>query len=149
MIQRKSTGSITKNFKYSELNHSGYAATHGIRNIATGVEAQNQVWLAIVLQIIRDEFNVPMTVTSGYRSSLVNQKVGGSKTSAHVTGSAADVVFSDIASGSASQRKRALQIGEFLDEVGIVYDQLIYYKSWIHIGMNFTKVGRRQIFAGK
>lgn len=149
MIQRKSTGKITKDFKYSELNHSGYATTHGIRNIATGVEAQNQVWLAIVLQIIRDEFNVPMTVTSGYRSLLVNEKVGGSRTSAHVTGSAADVVFSDIASSSTSQRKRALQIAEFLDEVGIVYDQLIYYKSWIHIGMNFSKVGRRQIFAGK
>lgn len=148
MIQRKSTGNITKNFKYSELNHSGYATTHGIRNVATGMEAQNQVWLAIVLQIIRDEFGVPMTVTSGYRSSLVNQKVGGSKTSAHVSGSAADVVFSDIASNVTSQRKRAIQIGNFLDEVGIVYDQLIYYKSWIHIGMNFSKVGRKQIFAG-
>lgn len=149
MIQRKNTGNITKNFKYSELNHSGYALTHGIRNVANGIEAQNQVWLAIVLQIIRDEFGVPMTVTSGYRSSLVNRQVGGSKTSAHVSGSAADVVFSDITSDTASQRKRAIQIGNFLDEVGIVYDQIIYYRSWIHIGMNFSKVGRKQIFAGK
>ena len=42
-----------------------------------------------VLELVRKEF-VPVTVNSGYRSPAVNAAVGGSKTSQHMTGHAAD-----------------------------------------------------------
>lgn len=140
---------VTKNFKLSELNHSNYAAAHNVKNVAEGLNAQNQQWLAIVLQIIRDTMGVPMVVNSGYRSPYVNKKVNGSATSAHMHGSAADVFFTDTVKTYASQRNKAVEVGKLLDSVGIIYDQIIYYDRWVHIGMNFQKLGRRQIFRGE
>lgn len=142
-------GHITQHFKYSELNHSGYAASKRIRNVAEGYAKENQEWLAIVLQIIRNHFNVPMTITSGYRSPKVNKAVGGAATSAHLHGSAADVVFADVAKNSLAQRKRALEIARYLDSIGLIYDQIIWYPSWIHIGMRFRSKPRKQVFASK
>jgi len=141
-------GYVTKNFKLSELNASGYARSRRIKNVATGYTAENQQWLAIVLQLIRDHFGVPMVITSGFRSDVVNKGVGGSPTSAHRHGSAADVKFSNVANNLNAQREMAIKIAQFLDEIGIVYDQLIYYKSWVHVGMRFRSNGRKQIFAG-
>jgi uncharacterized protein YcbK (DUF882 family) len=47
--------------------------------------------LSAALQIIRDEFNLPMSIGSGYRSKAHNDKVGGAKRSLHLTGMAADI----------------------------------------------------------
>ena len=47
--------------------------------------------LAAALQIIRDEFDLPMVIGSGYRSKAHNDKVGGAKKSLHLTGMAADI----------------------------------------------------------
>lgn len=142
-------GYITQHFKYSELNHSGYVASHGIRNVAEGYAKQNQEWLAIVLEMIRGYFNVPIKITSGYRNRKVNKAVGGSPTSSHVHGSAADVVFTDIASNKKAQRQRAIEVAKYLDSVGILYDQIIWYPSWIHIGMRFRSTPRKQVFESK
>lgn len=143
------TGQLTKNFSLNELNHSGCATTKGITNIATGYAAQNQQWLAIVLQLVRDKFNVPMTITSGYRSPEVNKGVSGAKNSSHMHGSAADVQFSDVPKGLNNHKKRAYEIAAYFDSIGLIYDQIIYYKSWVHIGMRFRSKGRMQVFAGK
>lgn len=142
-------GHITQHFKYSELNHSGYAAQHKIRNVAEGEAKRNQEWLAIVLEIIRHRFDVPMMITSGFRSAEVNKAVGGSPTSAHVHGSAADVVFTDVAKNKLAQRQRAIEIAKYLDSIGLLYDQIIWYPSWIHIGMRFRGIPRQQVFASK
>ena len=42
------------------------------------------------MQQIRDAINLPIEITSGYRSKLVNLKVGGSPTSKHMQGLACD-----------------------------------------------------------
>lgn len=142
-------GYITEHFKYSELNHSGYAASKGIRNVAEGCAKQNQEWLAIVLEIVRHHFNVPITITSGFRSAEVNEAVGGSSASAHMLGSAADIVFADVVKEKAAQRQRALEVAQYLDQIGILYDQIIWYPSWIHIGMRFRGKPRKQKFGSK
>lgn len=142
-------GYITQHFKYSELNHSGYAASNGMRNVAEGYAKQNQEWLAIVLEIVRHHFNVPITITSGFRSAEVNEAVGGSSTSAHMLGSAADIVFEDVVKNDAAQRQRALEVAQYLDQIGILYDQIIWYPSWIHIGMRFRGKPRKQKFGSK
>ena len=45
----------------------------------------------MVLQPTREIYGAPIIVTSGFRSPKVNRAVGGSKTSAHPEGRAADV----------------------------------------------------------
>ena len=69
----------TKNFKVSE-----FACKHcGENNIS-----QEVIDMA---QIIRDELGVPVKINSGYRCAEHNKKVGGSKSSQHMNGNAADL----------------------------------------------------------
>lgn len=46
--------------------------------------------LVVVLQCIREHFGKPVTITSGYRTASHNAKVGGSRSSQHIQGRAAD-----------------------------------------------------------
>lgn len=43
------------------------------------------------LELVREEFGQSITVTSGYRSPAHNAKIGGSKSSQHCLGKAADI----------------------------------------------------------
>lgn len=43
------------------------------------------------LDLVREEFGEPLTITSGYRSPTHNAKVGGSPSSQHCLGKAADI----------------------------------------------------------
>lgn len=52
--------------------------------------------LVDVLEKIRKHFGVPVTVNSGYRSGPHNKKVGGSATSQHQYGLAADIVAAGV-----------------------------------------------------
>ena len=52
--------------------------------------------LAENLQVIREEVDKPMSITSGYRSPAHNRKVGGATNSYHVRGMAADLRVSGL-----------------------------------------------------
>lgn len=49
------------------------------------------------LQKIRDHFNKPITITSGYRCNIHNKNIGGATGSRHSKGQAADIVVSGVA----------------------------------------------------
>ena len=51
--------------------------------------------LTVVLQCIREHFGKPVTITSGYRTASHNAKVGGSRSSQHLLGRAADIQVQD------------------------------------------------------
>ena len=53
----------------------------------------NVIRLAAALQIIRDHFNAPIKINSGYRSPAHNASVGGGVRSQHLKGKAADIVI--------------------------------------------------------
>lgn len=89
---------LTKNFSLSELTRSVKATKLGIKEqfIPSEEVIDNLTNLCQnVLQPIRDELKAPLTITSGYRCSKLNKEIGGSKTSQHVKGEAADVVSLD------------------------------------------------------
>jgi hypothetical protein len=68
----------------------------------------------------------PLRITSGYRCPGLNAAVGGSKTSAHMAGLAADVVPLEMDLRNAYTR---------LAHSGLPMDQLIWELGrWIHIG---------------
>lgn len=48
------------------------------------------------LQKLREELNIPLTVTSGYRCKEHNTNIGGAKSSQHLLGNAADIVIKDL-----------------------------------------------------
>ena len=47
--------------------------------------------LVVLLQCIREHFGKPLHITSGYRTAAHNAAVGGSKSSQHLLGRAADI----------------------------------------------------------
>ena len=52
--------------------------------------------LVVLLQCIREHFGKPITITSGYRTAEHNAKVGGSKSSQHLLGRAADIQVAGV-----------------------------------------------------
>lgn len=78
---------VTKNFKLSELEFSDKIPPE---LIAHAVELLQN------LQVIRDHFQKPIIIISGYRSPTRNEAVGGAKKSQHMEAKAADIKINGI-----------------------------------------------------
>lgn len=52
--------------------------------------------LVTIVQRVRTHFGKPITINSAYRTVAHNKKVGGSPTSKHLLGTAADIVVSGV-----------------------------------------------------
>ena len=86
------------------------------------------------LQPIRDKLQKPMTITSGFRCSKVNNLVGGANNSQHAKGQAVDFIVKDMT---------PIQVVDFIKNSGIEFDQLINeYNKWTHI--SFVKGNNRK-----
>lgn len=83
---------LSANFTLDELTRSATASERGIDNTPGLIERTHLHVLAqTILQPLRDQFG-PLRITSGYRSCALNVAIGGSKTSQHMLGQAADLV---------------------------------------------------------
>lgn len=87
-----------------------------------------------LLDPLRNDLGQPVRVTSGYRSAEVNATVGGSRTSRHMLGLAADIKVRSMESTTLAERIEQLRQDGFLD-----YDQLIAYAAsrggHVHVGL--------------
>lgn len=118
---------LTEHFTLSELTFSATAARRGIDNTPDAVVLRKLNRLAVVLEQVRQATGRPVIVTSGYRSPAVNKAVGGSVTSAHMSGLAADISCPPFS---------PYELGMLIVGAGIEFDQLIHeYRSWVHIGL--------------
>ncbi len=137
---------MTKDFfTLSEMTESSTAKQYGLDNKPNDVERNNINELIQNLLngfrkswedwcIINGSGNPAIRVSSGFRSEMVNNKVGGSKTSAHRFGSAADLVpyngnlksFRKFAENYLSDKLFDQCIFENIDNSGT--------PQWIHLG---------------
>ena len=102
---------LSANFSLSELTKSETGTRNGISNTPSPLVIEKlQALTDNILQPLRDKFG-PVIVTSGYRSPEINKAVGGSSTSHHCFGYAAD--FSVL---SMDNRELAIYIREELAE---------------------------------
>ena len=80
-----------------------------------------------VLEPVRELLGIPITITSGFRCEMLNSSIGGSPTSQHRFGEAADTVYSGH------------DLKAIYNEIAwsnIPYSQVIFeFGQWIHIGM--------------
>ncbi len=115
---------LSKNFYLSEFTLSQTAARHNIdMTVSDEVEKNLRLLCDKILQPIRDSLG-PVYVSSGFRPKELNTLIGGSKTSQHVLGQAADFSVSGLA---------PLVVCQWVDE-HLIYDQLIHeFGSWIHV----------------
>ena len=125
---------VSKNFALSEMVKSATAERLNVDNSPSDIHLVNLTHLAIhILQPVRDEFGV-ITINSGYRSPALNAKVGGSKTSQHCNGQAAD--FESFSTPNPDLAKWIAN--------NLVFDQLIleFYdgvnpnSGWVHCSYN-------------
>ena len=95
---------LTKNFSLAEMVKSETALRYGMENNPGPDELNNLLNLcANVLQPIRDHYQKGVKVNSGYRSPDVNAKVGGSRTSDHCRGMAADIEIPGVGNPDLAQ----------------------------------------------
>ncbi len=120
---------LTANFHLSELIRSDVATRKGIDNTPpAAVLTTLRTVLAPGLQRIRDHLQASVHVSSGYRCPELNHAVGGSQTSQHMQGEAADVTCPSV--GTPLEVCRILDAAKV--ELGI--DQLILEgNDWIHV----------------
>ena len=84
-------------FTLTELTHRLTAKAHSLPNVPTAEAEANLVRLATeVLVPIREAWQSPIYITSGYRSPELNRKVGGEATSYHLRGMAADITAKSV-----------------------------------------------------
>ena len=118
---------LTPNFTLEELTASGTAARLGINNIPNAVEISNLRRLAYMLQELRNMFDAPIFINSGFRNKELNQAVGSSSSSQHLKACAADIRVSGYTPREAVRK---------IIDSGISYDQVICeYDSWVHISI--------------
>lgn len=119
---------MSKHFSLAELFRSQTATRLGIDNTPTDQAARNLERLAETLERIRLAIgSKAIQVTSGYRSPSLNAMIGGSKTSAHMDGRAADIVCRALT---------PLQLARAIQSSGIVLDQVILeFGDWVHVGI--------------
>ena len=82
---------LTENFSLSEMIVSPTAKKLGLSNNPTPEHIENMRYCCEkILEPVRAHFGKSVQINSSYRSPLVNEAVGGSKTSQHVNGQAID-----------------------------------------------------------
>lgn len=123
---------LTKNFTLAEMTKSETALRLGIEN-----EPNEQQLSALkllcekVLQPVRDHFGKGVKVNSGFRHPEVNAKVGGSKTSDHCRGQAADIEIPGVPNAELAEWiKDNLEFRQLILEF---YTPGIPDSGWVHV----------------
>jgi hypothetical protein len=137
---------LTKNFTLSELTKSETALRKGLNNEPTQETISALQLLAVtVLQPIRDHYAKGVKVNSGYRSPEVNASVGGSKTSDHCKGQAADIEIPGVANAELAEYiKDTLQFTQLILEF---YTPGVPDSGWVHVSYDPTNLKKQVMTA--
>jgi len=131
---------LTKNFSLSEFTRSNTANKYNIDNSPTQEHLMSiQALTSVVLQKIREEYG-SVTITSGYRSKVLNATIKGSSTSQHTKGEAADIVVGD---------EDLYGVAEWIRD-NLEFDQMILEVNskgsrWIHCSYTRTGDNRKEV----
>jgi len=126
---------LSENFTLAEMLRSASASRMGLKEQFDPPEkviGNLKELCEHVLQPLREQYGKPIFVSSGYRCPKLNKSVGGSKTSQHMTGEAADI--------QAIGKMTNKQLFDFIIRAKLPFDQLIIEfedefgePGWIHV----------------
>lgn len=99
-----------------------------------------------LLDPLREAWGSPINVTSGYRCKVLNTLVGGSPTSAHLSGYAADLYPTNK-----KIREFKAFVVKWLKENNVQFDQCICETNakgaqWVHLGLKGSNNRQRKQF---
>ena len=112
------------------MKKSDRATKAGIVNEPSIQEVKNLTALIEkVLDPLREAYGKPIIVTSGYRCEKLNKLVGGSASSQHKKGEAADIKTIE---DTPEENKKLFDL---IVKLGLPFDQLIneYNYDWVHV----------------
>jgi hypothetical protein len=123
-------------FTLEELTSSQTATRNEIDNEPNEQEKSNILRVAWFLESLRMRVRMKtgkrsvIIVSSGFRCEMLNIMIGGSKTSAHMQGLAADIMCPDL-----TPLELAKFIRDNMDDEP--FDQVIHeFNRWVHIGLS-------------
>jgi len=126
---------LTPNFTLSEMTKSDTALRLDMDNTPNAVQVENlKILCEKVLQPVRDHFVKGVKVNSGFRHPQVNAAVGGSKTSDHCKGMAADIEIPGVANGDLAQW--IVDNLEFRQVILEFYTPGVPDSGWVHVSFN-------------
>jgi hypothetical protein len=135
---------LSEHFELAEFIRSSTAKRAGISNMPTDAHLENiKLLCEKVLEPIRVHFARPIILSSGYRSSALNRAVGGSSSSQHCSGEAADI---DMDGTNVTNT----QIFNYIKD-NLEFDQLIWEfgtdtnPDWVHVSYESNGRQRKQI----
>jgi len=116
-----------------EFTKSNYPEVY---NIPSHEAIANLKRVCVWLEVLRERYNEPIRINSGYRSPQLNRKVGGAATSNHLTGCAVDI----RTSGYEQAIEYAAIMIAYARESQQVFDELLIEKNrygaiWLHFAV--------------
>lgn len=130
---------FSKNFKLSEFTKSATANRLNISNVPDdGIIANLKELCISVLQPLREIYGSSISINSGYRSKELNTAIGGSTTSHHCYGYAADI---DTVNNNTELFSILKDNFEFDQLIAEFYDD--GQPAWIHV--SYKENNRNQI----
>lgn len=129
-----------KYFTIEEMTKSSTATAKHIDNTTNQTAIDNLTKLIeAVLDPLREWYGKPIRVNSGYRCEALNEAIGGSDTSQHRLGEAADITV--------GTKKGNKKLFEYIKD-NLPFDQLINESnfSWVHVSYREGRL-RKQVLA--
>lgn len=141
---------ISEHLDLSEVIRSESAKRLGIKNMPSDEHITNLKILAEnIFEPIRQNFRVPIRISSGYRSPALNRAIGGSQTSQHSIGEAIDIDMDGNPHGVTNK-----QIFDYIKN-SLNFDQLIWEfgsntnPDWVHVSFKAKGNQRKQVLVAK
>lgn len=94
--------------------------------------------LLVAINLIRDLYGKPMTVSSGYRPAAANAAAGGASKSCHLTCEAVDFADRDR-----KLTKWCLANLDILEQAGLYMESPVATPTWVHLQTRPPKSGKR------
>ena len=136
---------LTEHFSLPEFVKSATAERNGLDNTPPPVAVENlRALCEYTLEPLRKELDLPIVITSGYRSREVNELITHhSSTSQHMEGRAADF---HVDKGGRELLIKAFRL--IIESPDIDYDQLILYPNFIHVSYVSPIANRHKLTLG-
>lgn len=117
---RNFTDAVSRHFRVSEF------ACHGTDCACTACKIDDA--LIAYLEKIREHFDAPVYISSGYRCPTHNAAVGGASRSYHMRGQAADITVSGV---------EPIEVARYAESIGIL--GIGHYDAFVHIDTRAEK----------
>jgi hypothetical protein len=139
---------LSANFTLKELTKSDTATRLGLDNTPDEQALENLKTLCdMVLQPVREHYGKSVTVNSAYRSPESNAAVGGSKTSDHCKGMAADIEIVGVANADLAQW--IMDNLEYTQLILEFYTPGIPDSGWVHVSYDPNNLKKQELTATK